>query len=75
MTQNLARRMGEHRESREDGFVRRYRVTRLVHVEPFETVAEAWERERRLKRWPRVWKIRLIERHNPDWRDLVECMV
>ena len=74
-TQNLARRMAEHRDGRMDSFVRRYRVTRLIHVELFDTVADARARERRLKRWLRVWKVRLIERGNQDWRDIAEFLV
>ncbi|WP_422020726.1 GIY-YIG nuclease family protein [Roseibium sp.] len=70
VTNNLARRIHEHREKQAEGFTRRYDVTRLVHYEVFETPEDAIRREKRLKRWPRAWKIRTIEAANPDWRDL-----
>src|SRR3546814_18874830 len=47
---------------------------RLVHVEPHEEIAGAIQREKTLKEWPRAWKIRLIERGNPEWEDLYERM-
>ncbi|OJJ09857.1 GIY-YIG nuclease [Alphaproteobacteria bacterium AO1-B] len=72
VTNNLARRIHEHREKQAEGFTRRYDVTRLVHYEVFETPEDAIRREKRLKRWPRAWKIRTIEAANPDWRDLYE---
>ena len=52
------------------GFTRRYRVTVLVYVEFYADVTEAIAREKQLKGWNRAWKIRLIERSNPDWKDL-----
>lgn len=72
VTNNLARRIHEHREKQAEGFTRRYDVTRLVHYEVFETPEDAIRREKRLKRWPRAWKIRTIEAANPDWRNLYE---
>ncbi|WP_428522174.1 GIY-YIG nuclease family protein [Roseibium sp.] len=72
VTNNLARRIHEHREKQAEGFTRRYDVTRLVHYEVFETPEDAIRREKRLKRWPRAWKIKTIEAANPDWRDLYE---
>jgi putative endonuclease len=72
VTNNLARRIHKHREKQAEGFTRRYDVTRLVHYEVFETPEDAIRREKRLKRWPRAWKIRTIEAANPDWRDLYE---
>jgi putative endonuclease len=53
-------------------FVRDYGVHRLIFVEFHETMADAILREKRLKRWRRAWKLELIERHNPQWRDLYE---
>ncbi|WP_306149690.1 MULTISPECIES: GIY-YIG nuclease family protein [unclassified Roseibium] len=70
VTNNLARRIHEHREKQAEGFTRRYDVTRLVYYEIFETPEDAMRREKRLKRWPRAWKIRTIEAANPNWRDL-----
>jgi len=72
VTNNLARRIHEHREGRGSSFVKRYRVTRLVHAEPHEAVEKAIQREKTMKEWPRAWKIRLIERENPEWKDLYD---
>jgi putative endonuclease len=70
VTNDLARRMLEHREGLLPGFTRRYGVTRLVYAESFASVADAIDTERRIKLWGRAWKIALIERDNPTWRDL-----
>lgn len=70
VTGRLAERVQDHREGRLPGFTRRYCVTRLVHAEEFDDVNEALAREKAMKKWRRAWKIELIERGNPDWRDL-----
>ena len=70
VTNDLAKRVWQHREGQLPGFTRRYGLKRLVHFETFEDVNEAIAFEKRLKRWRRVWKIELIERDNPDWLDL-----
>ena len=72
VTNDLARRVHEHREKAESGFTRRYDVTRLVYYETSETALEAIAREKRLKPWPREWKIQAIEAVNPEWLDLYE---
>ncbi|PVB60276.1 GIY-YIG nuclease family protein [Labrenzia sp. 011] len=72
VTNDLARRVYEHREKTASGFTRRYGVTRLVYYETYETPDAAIAREKRLKRWPRAWKIQAIESFNPQWRDLYE---
>ena len=66
----LHRRIWEHREGVMQGFTRKYGVGRLVWYEPHEDMVTAFQRERSLKRWPRQWKINLIERDNPLWEDL-----
>jgi putative endonuclease len=66
----LHRRSWEHREGRMPGFTRKYGVGRLVWYEPHDDMVTAFQRERSLKRWPRQWKINLIERENPLWEDL-----
>ncbi len=71
-TDNLARRIYEHRNELVQGFTQQYNVKTLVHVEVYDRLEEARERERRLKDWKRNWKLELIEQHNPDWRDLSE---
>jgi len=70
VTSGLAERIAEHREGQITGFTRQYRVTRLVHCEEFTDVNEAIAREKAMKKWRRAWKIALIERGNPEWRDL-----
>ncbi len=70
VTNDLARRMQQHREGAVPGFTRTYGVTRLVHAEPYDDILTAIEREKRLKTWRRAWKMALIEKDNPGWRDL-----
>jgi len=72
VTNDLARRVFEHRERLLRGFTRKYGVTRLVYYETFDSPDPALARERRLKRWNREWKIQAIEAFNPDWRDLYD---
>ena len=72
VTNDVARRVRDHRQGQGSRFVKRYRVTRLVHVEAHEEIARAIQREKTMKAWPRAWKIRLIERDNPDWDDLYD---
>ena len=66
--------MEEHRSGAVPGFVRRYGVTRLVWFEVHGELESARRRERTLKKWNRAWKLALIERDNPGWRDLVETL-
>jgi putative endonuclease len=70
VTNDLVRRLGEHRLKLVDGFTEKYDVIRLVYFEQFEDPENAIKREKRLKKWNRAWKIRLLEEHNPDWQDL-----
>jgi putative endonuclease len=70
MTSDLAGRTWEHREGVVEGFTKRYGVSRLVYFEHHAEAASAARRERAMKRWRRDWKIALIERNNPTWRDL-----
>jgi putative endonuclease len=70
VTNNLVRRVYEHRSDAVAGFTRRYGVHRLVHYESFDQIEFAIQREKRLKKWPRAWKIALIEETNPNWSDL-----
>jgi putative endonuclease len=74
VTNDLLRRVGEHRAGRAEGFTRRYGVTRLVWFEAWSDVREAIAREKRIKRWNRAWKIGLIEALNPEWCDLAVGM-
>ena len=70
VTNNLVRRIYEHREGFVPGFTKRYEVHRLVYYEPHTDIEAAIRKEKRLKRWNRAWKIRLIEESNPNWDDL-----
>ncbi|MBV5269592.1 MAG: GIY-YIG nuclease family protein [Afipia sp.] len=72
VTNNLIRRVYEHRENLADGFTKRYNIKTLVYFEPHETIAAALQREKNIKHWPREWKIDLIAADNPDWRDLYD---
>ena len=74
VTNDLARRCYEHREGLTPGFTRKYDVTRLVHVEPFSDIGFAIQREKRLKKWNRRWKLELIEKTNPQWLDLYQTL-
>ena len=70
VTSDLIRRLFEHKAKLVPGFTRKYDVDRLVYFEMFDSILEARAREHSLKRWRRSWKIALIEKLNPDWRDL-----
>ena len=74
VTNNLARRLHEHKTKRQPGFTARYNVDRLVWYESYDQVVEAIQREKSLKTWRRDWKIRLIEEVNPDWSDLTASL-
>jgi putative endonuclease len=75
VTNNLGKRIAEHRAGKGSKFVREYGVLRLVYVESFERPDEAIAREKQLKKWNRDWKIRLIETDNPEWRDLSDLII
>jgi putative endonuclease len=70
VTNDLIRRVHEHREGLVPGFTKRYGVKVLVYYEVHSEIASAIEREKRMKRWRRAWKLQLIEGGNPQWRDL-----
>lgn len=72
VTNDIARRIWEHRSGAMEGFSKRYRIYLLVHAEFHETMPDAILREKRIKKWRRAWKLNLIERDNPAWRDLYE---
>jgi putative endonuclease len=70
VTNDLSRRMFEHKSRLVSGFTRKYGVILLVYFEEYSSILETRAREASLKRWRRAWKIQLIESLNPDWRDL-----
>ena len=70
VTNNLIRRVYEHREKLVEGFTKQYGVARLVYFEVHSDVEAAITREKQMKKWNRAWKVRLIEESNPNWDDL-----
>lgn len=72
VTNDVARRVFEHRQGKGSEFAKKYGVHRLVHIEVFEEPEPAIQREKTLKEWKRAWKIELIETANAEWRDLYE---
>jgi len=75
VTSELAVRVDQHRAGEGSRFTARYAVHNLVHVEPFDDIENAIRREKAIKRWSRQWKIDLIRRNNPGWRDLYEALL
>jgi putative endonuclease len=69
-TDSISRRAWQHQISEGGSFTHRYGVNQLVYYEVFETRSAAFHRERAMKKWRRAWKLELIERFNPSWRDL-----
>ena len=72
VTNDLVRRVYEHRTKAIKGFTIRYNVDRLVYFEVHDTAYAAIQREKNIKHWPRAWKTRVISQSNPPWRDLYE---
>ena len=72
VTNDLIRRLATHKGKVVPGFTKTYGVVMLVYYEEYSSVLEAREREATLKRWRRAWKIALVDKFNPDWRDLSE---
>jgi putative endonuclease len=70
VTSNLAQRVYEHKHKLISGFTKKYNVDRLVYYEATEDVESAILREKQMKKWKRHWKIELIEKRNPTWKDL-----
>ena len=72
VTSDLIRRVHEHRSGAASAFTRKYNVHRLVYFELHDEAHPAIQREKALEHWSRAWKVQLIERDNPEWRDLYE---
>jgi putative endonuclease len=75
VTSNLQKRAWEHKNDFAQGFTKRYGVQRLVYFELYEDMMSAIRREKQMKKWNRAWKLELIEKQNPAWRDLWEEIV
>lgn len=73
VTSELSNRIEQHRQMLTPGFTTRYGVHRLVYYEMHETMEAAIIREKQLKKWRRLWKLRLIEEMNPQWLDLYDA--
>ena len=74
VTNDLVRRMTEHKGKLVPGFTRKYGVDKLGYFEEYQSIIEARAREYAVKRWDRAWKIALIEKLNPEWRDLTDSL-
>lgn len=72
VTNDLTRRIWEHKTDAVPGFTRTYSVHQLVHFEEFPDIRDAIQREKNLKHWVRAWKVDLIQKNNPEWRDLYD---
>jgi putative endonuclease len=70
VTNNLVRRVYEHREGVVPGFTKRYGLKQVVYFERYDAPALAIQREKNIKHWPRAWKLDLVNSCNPKWRDL-----
>jgi putative endonuclease len=75
VTNDVLKRSWEHKQKLVDGFTKKYGVHRLVYYKAFTDVYEAIGYEKRVKRWHRTWKIELIQKQNPAWRDLYDDLV
>jgi putative endonuclease len=70
VTNNLIRRIEEHKNDLVEGFTKKYGLHTLIHYETYQMPIDAISREKQLKEWRRKWKLQLIEENNPTWRDL-----
>ena len=75
VTGDLPARVWQHKNNAAEGFTKKYSVHKLVYVEQHEDMPSAIKREKQIKKWHRQWKLELIERQNPTWRDLYEDIV
>ena len=72
VTNNLERRIFQHKNKLVEGFTKRYNLSKLIYYEATSDIQGALKREKQLKNWHREWKMNLISRFNPDWKDLSE---
>ena len=75
VTSNLAQRIWQHREGFVDGFTRKHGLKRLVWFQDCGSIVQAIVREKQMKTWHRLWKLRVIEEMNPEWNDLFDTLV
>ncbi len=70
VTNDISRRVYEHKNNLASGFTQKYAIKKLVYVEEHGFIYDAIRREKCIKKWNRIWKLSLIEKHNPDWKNL-----
>lgn len=70
VTNDLVRRVYEHKEGITGGFTRKYNLRTLVYYEVYEEIEESIKREKQLKNWKRQWKLDMVDKINPEWKDL-----
>jgi putative endonuclease len=75
VTRDLQKRAWEHKDDAVEGFTKQYGVHRLVYYELHGDMLSAITREKQMKKWNRVWKLELIEKQNPDWKDLWDAII
>lgn len=75
VTSDLVKRVYDHKNGLADGFTKKYKVHHLVYFELHEDMYAAISREKQIKKWNRAWKLELIEKNNPAWKDLYESIV
>lgn len=75
VTRNLVKRVYEHKNDLVEGFTKQYQVHNLVYFETHEDINEAIKKEKQLKKWKRSWKLQLIEKDNPNWKDLYDEII
>ncbi len=75
VTNNLVKRVYGHKNNLVEGFTKKYQVHNLVYFESYEDVNEAITKEKQMKEWKRYWKIKTINKFNPEWRDLYSSII
>lgn len=75
VTSDLKRRVWEHKNKAVEGFLGKYEISKLVYFEETADVNSAILREKQMKKWERAWKIQLIEKSNPGWKDLYSDII
>jgi putative endonuclease len=75
VTSDLVRRIDEHKRGLDDGFTNKYHCHQLVYLEEYKDIDIAITREKQMKEWKRKWKLELIEKLNPEWRDLWDDLI
>lgn len=75
VTSDIVKRVYEHKNSFVDGFTKQYNLKNLVYYEVYDDIEEAIKREKQLKNWHREWKMELVNKQNPNWKDLYESIL